>query len=208
MLRSLSPPHATPGAMRSSRSIPRKKVVLLILRRRVDIARSPAFLWQRCNYDANSGIELTGAWKVTDRTRMDEHRARNLIDSAYRAWSRGDVEGVLAQYVDDLTFWSNVSAADDQPLTIVGKPAFRLFVQSLAETMDSASVLEHFRYSDGIGHARVEYYVRHKGTKHALSGAYRQVTHYRDGRILRAEQYHDAARTAAFWRLIGNETAL
>lgn len=138
---------------------------------------------------------------------MDEHRARSLIDGAYLSWSRGDVEGVLSKYVDDLTFWSNVSGVDEQPLTIVGKPAFRLFVQSIAKAMDSASVLEHFRFCDGVGHARVEYYIRDRRTKHALCGAYRQVTVFRDGRILRAEQYHDAARTAAFWRLIANETA-
>ncbi len=138
---------------------------------------------------------------------MDEHRARSLIDRAYLAWSRGDVEGVLAQYVDDLTFSSNVGGADGQPLVIVGKPAFRPFIQGMAESMDSASVLEHFRFANGIGHARVEYYVRDRRTKHALSGAFRQVTAFRNGKILRAEQFHDAALMATFWRLVAHETA-
>lgn len=137
---------------------------------------------------------------------MDEHAARNVIDAAYRAWSRGDVEGVVAQYDDHLTFWSNVGGADGQPLTIVGKSAFRAFVQAIADTMESASVLEYFRFSNGTGHAMVEYFIKHKRTGHCLSGTHRQVTIFRDGRIFRVEQFHDAAKTAAFWRLISDET--
>lgn len=137
---------------------------------------------------------------------LDELAARAVVDAAYRAWSRGDVEGVLAQYTEDMHYWSNVGGADGQPLTIVGKPAFRAFVQAIADTMESASVLEQFRMADGIGHARVEFYVRHHQTRHTLSGAYRQVTHFKDGRICRSEQFHDAARTAAFMRLIADPT--
>ncbi len=138
---------------------------------------------------------------------MDEHAARSVVDAAYRAWSNGDIDTLLAQYVDDLTYWSNVGGPNDSPLVIVGKPVFRSFVEAIAQTMESASVLEQFRLRDGIGHARIEFYVRHKGTGHVLSGAYRQVTTFRDGRILRAEQYHDAARTSAFYRLLSDETA-
>jgi ketosteroid isomerase-like protein len=137
---------------------------------------------------------------------LDELAARAVVDAAYRAWSRGDVEGVLSQYTEDLTYWSNVGGPDGAPLTIEGKPAFRLFVEGIAATMESASVLEQFRLTDGIGHARVEFYVRHKLTRHALSGAYRQVTTFKNGRIVRAEQFHDAARTAAFMRLIAEQT--
>ena len=138
---------------------------------------------------------------------MDEQAARSVVDAAYRAWSNGDIEMLLAQYVDDLTYWSNVGGSDDNPLVIVGKPLFRSFVEAIAQTMDSASVLEQFTLRDGIGHGRIEFYVRHKRTGHVLSGAYRQVTTFRDGRILRVEQYHDAARTAAFYRLLSEETA-
>ena len=138
---------------------------------------------------------------------MDEQAARSVVDAAYRAWSNGDIETLLAQYVDDLTYWSNVGGANDGPLTIVGKPVFRSFVEAIAQTMDSASVLEQFRLTNGIGHARIEFYVRHKRTGHVLSGNYRQVTTFRDGQILRAEQFHDAARTAAFYRLLSEEAA-
>lgn len=137
--------------------------------------------------------------------KLDARSFKDLIDAAHHAWSNGDVEGVLAQYADDLTFWSNVGGADEKPLTVVGKPAMRAFLQALAGETEGTAATEYFRYSGGLGRAKIEYYVRHKQTGLILTGSYRQITSFRDGKILRVEQYHDAARTAAFWRLIMRE---
>ncbi len=137
---------------------------------------------------------------------MNEHAARQLVDTAYRSWSNGDIETLLAQYIEDLTFWSNIGGAEQGPLVVRGKPLFRSFVEAIAATMESTSVLEHFRLTDGIGYAKVDFYVRHKLTGHVLTGSYRQVTTFRDGRIESVEQFHDAARTAAFYRLLADES--
>lgn len=138
---------------------------------------------------------------------LDATSARELLDATYNAWSRGDVDAVLAQYTDDLTFWSNLGGADGEPITIVGKEAFAKFVRELADTLEGASAMDHFSFADGIARATIEHYIRHKKTRLAMTGSYRQVTMFRDGKIARVEQYHDAARTAAFWRLVERETA-
>ena len=115
------------------------------------------------------------------------------------------MEGVLSQYVDDLTYWSNTGAPDGGSLTIVGKIAFRAFLNSIADVAESVSVSECFRLNDNVGRAQVDCFIRHKQTGHALVGTYRQVITFRDDKILRLDEYHDAAKMAAFWRLIAGE---
>jgi len=137
---------------------------------------------------------------------LDEFRTRDILDAAHAAWSRGDVEGVLSQYVDDLTYWSNTGAPDGGPLTIVGKVALRKFLESIAEVADSGSVSEYFRLIEDVGRAKIECFIRHKQTGHTLVGSYRQVVTFRCDKIVRVDEYHDAARMAAFWRLIAGET--
>jgi ketosteroid isomerase-like protein len=137
---------------------------------------------------------------------LDERRAREILDIAHAAWSRGDIEGVLAQYVDDLTYWCNTGGPDGTPLTISSKDGLRAFLASIAAAAESVSVVDHFRLQDGVGRASVEGYIRHKDTGHTLTGTYRQVVTYHEDKIVRLEEYHDAAKMAAFWRLIVGES--
>jgi len=142
------------------------------------------------------------------RITIDEHRARLILDIAHAAWSRGDIEGVLNQYTDDLTYWSNTGAPDGGPLTIVGKDVFRTFLNTIAAVNESVSVSEYFRFIDGIGRAKIECYIRHKTTGHTLVGSFRQVVTYRGDRISRLDEFHDAARMATFWRMISDDAEI
>ena len=139
---------------------------------------------------------------------LNEFSAREILDAAHAAWSEGNVEGVLAQYVDDLIYWCNTGAPNGTALTIVGKAELRAFLQTIAEVAESVSVSDYFRYRDGLGRAKIDCYIRHKKSGLMLCGSYRQVVTFRDQKISRLEEYHDAARMAAFWRLIAGETAL
>lgn len=139
---------------------------------------------------------------------LDEHRARMILDSSHAAWSRGDIEGVLSNYVDDLTYYCNTGGPDGGPLSIVGKQALRHMLQPIADVAESVSVSEYFRFSDGIGRAKIECYIRHKTTHHTLVGSYRQLVTYRGNRIARMEEFHDAAKMIAFWRMISGEAAI
>jgi ketosteroid isomerase-like protein len=138
---------------------------------------------------------------------LDAIDAREILDATYMAWNCGDIDGLLARYTDDLVFSSNVGGADGKPLTIVGKSAFREFIQGIAEVAESTSIIRHFWFRDGIGRAKVDYCLRHKKSELSLAGSYRQVTSFLDGKIARAQQFHDAARMAAFWRLVASEEA-
>lgn len=139
---------------------------------------------------------------------LDEHRARMILDSSHAAWSRGDIEGVLSNYVDDLTYYCNTGGPDGGPLSIVGKQALRHMLQPIADVAESVSVSEYFRFSDGIGRAKIECYIRHRTTHHTLVGSYRQLVTYRGNRIARMEEFHDAAKMIAFWRMISGEAAI
>jgi len=139
---------------------------------------------------------------------LDEHRARMILEATHAAWSRGDVEGVVGNFTDDLTYFCNTGGPDGGPLTIVGQSAYREFLDKIVEVAESVSVPEYFRFQDGIGRAKVECYIRHNTTRHALVGSYRQLITYRGNRIVRMEEFHDAAKMIAFWRMISSEAAI
>jgi ketosteroid isomerase-like protein len=139
---------------------------------------------------------------------LDEHRARMILESSHAAWSRGDVEGVLRHYADDLSYHCNTGGPDGGPLVIEGKQSLRNFLRAIVDVAESVSVPEYFRYSDGIGRSKIECYIRHKTTHHSLVGSYRQLVTYRDNRIARTEEFHDAAKMIAFWKMISGEAAI
>lgn len=140
--------------------------------------------------------------------KLDEQRARIILDLAHAAWSRGDIEGVLDHYVDDLTYCCNTGGPDGGPLLITGKDGLREMLQPIADTAESVSVSEYFRYQDGVGRATIECYIRHKTTRHLMVGSFRQVVTYRGDKIERMEEFHDGAKMVAFWRMIYGEAAI
>ena len=131
-----------------------------------------------------------------------------ILNRTHAAWSRGDVEGVLACYVDDLTYFCNTGAPDGGPLLIGGKQALREMLQSIVGVADSVSVPEYFRIADGTGRATIDCYIRHRTTGHTLVGSYRQLITYRGDRIERLEEFHDAAKMMAFWQMISGEATI
>jgi ketosteroid isomerase-like protein len=139
---------------------------------------------------------------------LDEHKARIILDLTHAAWSRGDVEGVLAQYVDDLTWFCNAGGPDGGPLTVTGKQGLRDMLQPIADVAESVSVSEYFRFADGVGRAKIECYIRHKTTRHLMVGSYRQLVTYRGDKIECMEEFHDGAKMIAFWEMISGEAAI
>lgn len=139
---------------------------------------------------------------------LDEHRAKMILDLSHAAWSRGDVEGVLSCFTDDVTYCCNTGAPDGGPLVVIGKKAYREMLQPIADVAESISVSEYFRFTDGVGRAKIECYIRHKKTHHTLVGSYRQLVAYRGDKIERLEEFHDAAKMVAFWRMISGEAEI
>jgi ketosteroid isomerase-like protein len=137
---------------------------------------------------------------------LNEHVAKAVLDAAHRAWSEGDVQGVLTHYVDDLVYVCNTGGIDGGALTIEGKAGMAAFLDPVVVVAQSMSVVESFQFHAGIGRARIASFTRHRNTGHTLSGSYRQIVSFRGSRICRLEEFHDAAKMAAFWRLVKSET--
>jgi ketosteroid isomerase-like protein len=138
---------------------------------------------------------------------LDAASAREILDASHIAWSKGDVDGVLEHYLDNVTYWSNSGGLDGGALTFEGKAALRAFLQSIVDVAESMLVTDLFVLNGNVGRATVECYIRHKGTGHTLSGSYRQLVTFEGDKIAKVEEFHDAAKMAAFWRLIAGETA-
>ena len=139
---------------------------------------------------------------------LDECRARMILESAHAAWSCGDVGGVVSHFVDDMVYVCNTGGPDGGPLIITGTEAYAKMLQQIVDVAESISVSEYFRYDGEVGRANIECYIRHKTTRHTLVGSYRQLITYRGNKIAHLEEFHDAAKMIAFWRLIAGEAAI
>lgn len=109
---------------------------------------------------------------------------------------------MLVYFDDDLVYWCNVGAIDGQPFSIEGKQGLRTLLQSVLSVAESASAMSFFQFEDGVGRSTVQAYVRHRRTGHEISGTYRQIVSFRGKRISMLEEFHDAAKMSAFWRMV------
>lgn len=135
-------------------------------------------------------------------TIVNEPTARAILDAAHAAWNRRDLEDMLTWYCDDLTYFCNMGASDGGPLRVHGKAEMRAFLEPVLSVADCTSVPMSFNYRDGIGRAQVEVVIRHRKSGQQLQGTYRQILFFEDSKILALEEFHDAARMQAFWRLV------
>jgi ketosteroid isomerase-like protein len=132
--------------------------------------------------------------------------AEMLLYATHEAWNHRDIDRLLSLFVDDMTYWSNVDA-DGGETIITGKPDFIQFLGDLHQ-MQGLSVPHSFKFKDGVGTASVEFYLRDLRSGYAHSGTFRQMLRYRDGRVLRMEEYHDAPALHAYMQLLGATTAV
>lgn len=147
----------------------------------------------------------TGGLRGKSVKKFQAQTARDVLDASHEAWCRGDIERLLSCYTDDLVYWCNAGSLEGTPYTVEGKPSYRTFLSSLVSVAEGASVTKYFQFQDGIGRAKIDGYMRHRRTGLVLSGSYRQIVTYRDRKIARLEEYRDAAKLAAFWRLASSE---
>lgn len=131
-------------------------------------------------------------------------RARELLYAAHDAWNKRDIERLLSLYVDDMTYWSNVGGGGSGVNSIAGKTAFRAQLHAWSK-VESISVPNHFRFADGLGRASVEFYVHDPKSGHKHTGTFRQIVSYRDNKISRIEEYHDASALQAFCELVSRK---
>ena len=133
---------------------------------------------------------------------LDEGAAATIIGAAHSAWSRGDLEGMLSWYCDDLTYFCNTGGPDGGALRLVGKSDLRAFLRPLLAVADCITTPATFTYRDGVGRAHIEVALRHLKSGHVLTGLYRQVIWFDGLQIAALEEFHDAARMRAFWAMV------
>jgi ketosteroid isomerase-like protein len=134
---------------------------------------------------------------------ITEERARELIYALHDAWNKREIDALLALYTDDVTFWSNVGGPDGGPLVMSEKLALQQFFM-VWKGFDCLSVPQNFHFENGVCRCNVEFYIRdpRSGLQHAST--YRQLATFRDDRILRLEQIHDAKAMAAFLSILAD----
>ena len=137
---------------------------------------------------------------------ISEARARDLLYGVHDAWNARDIEGLLACYGDEFTFWANVGGPDGAPLIHTDRAAFRAHLLSMVD-LDCLSVPHNFQFADGVGRCSVEFYIRDPASGLQHSSTFRQVGTFRDGLIFRLEQYHDAKALAAFLSMMAGGRA-
>ena len=137
--------------------------------------------------------------------KLDELNARAIVDAMHAAWSNGDVAATLRHFDDDVVYWCNAGGPRQRPLIIAGKPVFRDFLEAISAVSDSICVTEYFRLTNDVGRAKIAASIRHKQTGLTLTGSFRQVVTFHERKIVRLDEYHDAAMMVAFWRIIAGE---
>jgi ketosteroid isomerase-like protein len=147
---------------------------------------------------ATSKSELSGVQPIN----IDIIKA--ILESSNEAWNSGSVEGVLDKYVEDIVYTTNTFGPNGEPLTIRGKDNIRRRFQAGMDAIASHSRIESIRIVDGLVRTRLLVYMRHRQTGHELTIRLRQILRFEGFRVAEMQDFHDAARLAAFWRLVGD----
>jgi ketosteroid isomerase-like protein len=136
--------------------------------------------------------------------KLDAIAALALVESAHEAWANGDVDKMLDSYVDDMVSITNMGP-DGVPMTIEGKAAFRAVFEPVMGIIDSKTFISDFQFLGATARIRFQTYLRHRVTGLELTSTYREICTFRDDKIWKIEDFHDAALMSTFWKLVGIE---
>jgi ketosteroid isomerase-like protein len=139
--------------------------------------------------------------------RLNFDTAKAIVEAGHAAWNTRNLEGVLDNYTDDLLYTSNAGGPDGQPLQAFGKSGLRAMLAPVLPAFETMTSIEDFKFDEDVARVRVISYAFHIATGLELSGTYRQIMHFRGFKICRLEEFHDAAKLNAFWRLLAAESA-
>ncbi|WP_157135444.1 MULTISPECIES: nuclear transport factor 2 family protein [unclassified Hyphomicrobium] len=128
---------------------------------------------------------------------------RAILESAQEAWNSGSVEGVLDKYVEDIIYTTNTGGPKGESVTIQGKENVRHRYLTAMEQVESRSQIEYLRWDNGLVRTRLLVDMQHRETGVVLTTRLRQIIRFRGFLIAEIQDFHDAARLAAFWRFVG-----
>lgn len=129
-----------------------------------------------------------------------------ILESAQEAWMAGSIDGVLDKYVDDPVYIANTGPKGEL-LTIRGKEGLRRRFTAAMEVLDSRVRFESIRVENGLVRTRMTARLEHRATGHNMTCTLRQILRFEDFRIAEQQDFHDAPKMAAFWKLVGDPLA-
>lgn len=133
---------------------------------------------------------------------LDYDAALAVIEAAHEAWNNGDIDKMLESYVDDMVSITN-TGPDGGPMRIEGKAAFRACFEPIMSILDTKTSIVAFQLKGTTARVRFRAYLRHYATGLEMTGTYREICTFRENKIWKIEDFHDAAKMSAFWRLAG-----
>lgn len=125
------------------------------------------------------------------------------MESAQESWNSGSIEGVLAKYADDIIYTTNTGGPNGESSTFHGKEDVRRRYLGAMALIESQSRIEYVRWDNGLVRTRLVANIRHRETDIALTVRLRQLIRFRGFLIAEIQDFHDAAKLAAFWRFVG-----
>lgn len=137
---------------------------------------------------------------------MRRDQAKDILEDAHTLWAKGDLEGVLAHYVDDCIYRSSTGGLEGVPLRVEGKAAYRAYLRPIMDANETVSSVIDFSYSTGLARARIAIFIRHRETGHKITTTYRQIVTFRENQISSIDEYHDVARLSTFWRMANQDS--
>ncbi len=126
-----------------------------------------------------------------------------LIES----WQAQDVEQTLALCHADIVFLLNAEP-ETLPYAVEarGKVAVRTLMSEMLAVWERLSYVQVLLGADrDVGRVQTSYRLRHRPSGEILIGTKRSVVQIRDGLATEIKQHEDAARLAAFLRLVGRD---
>lgn len=135
-----------------------------------------------------------------DMSERPETTNGDVLHDLHAAWNRVDIDALLDCFTEDLDYWSNMGG-DGAPFIIAGKTALGSFVRSIAAEYQCSTSIASLKHDGASVRAHIAYTVRNRANGYVDAGTYRQIATFDNGKIARLEDFHDAPRLLAFWRL-------
>jgi ketosteroid isomerase-like protein len=139
---------------------------------------------------------------------MDRMRAEVIVHACHEAWSLGNLTRLLSLYSPNIVYTCNAEPAEGSSVRYVGRAAMRTFLEPILRQVESISVVEAFHFDGVKARTTISTFVKHFQTGIEMNSQYRQVIRFESGLVGQLEEFHDAARLAAFWKLVAHTQAM
>ena len=127
-----------------------------------------------------------------------------VLEAAYASWAARDLPATLAVFSRDVVFAIHLPP-EVVPFAgeVHGRDELAKRFQAILDDFDFIEYVPLQITADGESfHSRVRFHYRHRATGHEYEGTMRHVWRVEGDKIVHFEEFHDAERVRAFFRLL------